>query len=85
MSPESIIALGTAIAAVIAAVTGLVAALVGLRSSREVAETGKQVLEVHTLVNSAKDAANAREEKLIATLQEAGLKIPKDDSVASGV
>lgn len=74
MSPESIIALGTAIAAVIAAITGLVAALIGLRSNR-------QVQEVHTMVNSQKDAAMIREELLVETLQSAGITIPRDPSL----
>ncbi len=74
MTPDSIIALGTAIAAVIAATTGLVAALVSLRSS-------KRVEEVHVMVNSAKNAAMIREEVLISTLQAAGITIPRDASL----
>jgi hypothetical protein len=74
MSPEAIIALGTAIAAVIAAVTSLIAALIGLRN-------GRQVQEVHSMVNSQKDAAMIREELLIETLQSAGITIPKDASL----
>lgn len=81
MTPESIIALGTALAAVIAAVTGLVAALIGLRNQKQVTGLVDGVKEVHTLVNSSHDAAMAREEKLIATLQDAGIKIPKDPSI----
>lgn len=70
MTPETITAIAAGISTIVTTIGGIIIAILLRR-----------VKEVHTLVNSEHDAAKAREEKLIATLQAAGIKIPKDESL----
>ena len=70
MSPEVITAIAAGITSVVTTIGGVIVAILLRR-----------VNEVHTMVNSQRDAAMIREEVLVAALQAGGITIPKDASL----
>jgi len=89
VNPSSLAGIITASATVITAVGGLVLALGVLIPTLRNSQVAKQaavkavegVQEVHTMVNQQRTDMQKRVEDLIAALQAAGVRIPKDQSL----
>jgi hypothetical protein len=86
---SSIASIITACATLVIAVGGVVTALTLfipiLRNAKEAVKNSKDAVdktnEVHTIVNQQKTDMQNYQRELIATIQEGGLRIPRDQSI----
>lgn len=82
MTPSSLAGIITAIATALIAVGGVITSItVLLPILRGTRQNGRQIGEVHTLVNQQATDARRYNERLIEALNTAGVPIPRDSSL----